>query len=91
MRFYIYYRPLETIRFGEYMGDLIHISTEEKDYCPDGKIWKVKRCNRPESVYTRLIKMLKHGGMEDDMIYPLDGNRSLKDLVKYMNQWENNK
>ncbi len=52
MRFYIYYRPLETIRFGEYMGDLIHISTEEKDYCPDGKIWKVKRCNRPESVYT---------------------------------------
>ncbi|AGZ17621.1 hypothetical protein X824_gp202 [Escherichia phage 4MG] len=89
MKFFIYYRPLETIRFKEYMGDLIHLSTEEKEYSPDGKVWKIRRCNRPQSVYTRLVKMLAHGGMESDMVYPLDGKRSVRDLVNYMNKWEN--
>lgn len=89
MRFFIYYRPLETIRYKEYMGDLIHISLEEKDYSPDGKEWKVKRCNRDQNVYNRLIKMLTHSGMSEDMVYPLDGKRSVKDLVKYMANWEN--
>lgn len=90
MKFFIYYRPLNTIRFKEYMGDLVHISMEEKEYSPDGEIWKIKRCNRPESVYTRLIKMLKHGGMESDMTYPLDSKRSVRDLVNHMNTWEKN-
>lgn len=89
MRFYIYHRPLRSVRFGDYIGDLIHISTEEKAYSPDGEVWKIKRCNRPQAVYTRLVKMLTHGGMESDMIYSLDGRRSVKDLVQYMNQWEN--
>ncbi|QXL90510.1 hypothetical protein [Salmonella phage NINP13076] len=88
MRFYIYYRPLTTIKFKEYMGDIVHISVEEKKYSPDGELWKVKRCNRKESVYNRLVKMLKHAGADEEMVYPLDGKRSVKDLVKYMNTWE---
>lgn len=89
MKFYIYHRPMHTIKFKEYMGDLIHVSCEEKYFSPDGERWKIKRCNRPEAVYNRLVKMLTHGGMEGDMVYPLDGKRSVKDLVNYMNKWEN--
>lgn len=88
MNFFIYHRPLHSKLKKEYLGDIIHISTEEKNYAPDGHEWKIRRCNRPQSVYTRLVKMLTHGGMESDMVYPLDGKRSVRDLVNYMNKWE---
>jgi len=88
MKFYIYYRPLMTTRYNEYIGDMVHISTEEKNYSPDGSDWKVRRCNRPQQVYTRLVRMLTNGGMGDDMVYPLDDKRSVRDLVNYMNKWE---
>lgn len=88
MKFYIYHRPMHTIKFKEYMGDLIHVSCEEKDFSPDGERWKIKRCNRPEAVYNRLNKMLTSGGVPSDGIYPLSDKRSLKDLVSYMNSWE---
>lgn len=89
MKFFIYYRPMHTSQKKEYTGDLVHISLEEKDYAPDGNKWGIRRCNRPGNVYTRLVKMLTHGGMESDMVYPLDGKRSVRDLVNYMNKWEN--
>lgn len=88
MKFFIYYRPHNTIKFNEYIGDLIHVSVEEKNFSPDGEVWKVRRCNRPEMVYNRLNKMLASGGVPEDGIYPLDAKRSVKDLVSYMNTWE---
>ena len=88
MKFYIYHRPMHTIKFKEYMGDLIHVSCEEREFSPDGEQWKIKRCNRSEAVYNRLNKMLASGGVPSDGIYPLSDKRSLKDLVSYMNTWE---
>ena len=88
MKFYIYHRPLLSIRKKEMLGTMIHISLEEKEYSPDGEIWKFRRCARSENVYNRLLKMLKHGGMEEDMVFPLDGYRTVKDLVNHMNTWE---
>lgn len=70
------------------IGTLIHISLEEKEYSPDGEIWKFRRCARPEYVYNRLLGMLAHGGMGEDGIYPLDGKRTVRDLVNHMNTWE---
>lgn len=87
MRFYIYHRPLHSIRKKEWMGTLIHVSLEEKTFSPDGEVWAARRCVRPESVYTRLVGMLRHGGWDNDEVHPLS-NRKLTDLVTYMNQWE---
>lgn len=88
MKFFIYYKPLHSKIKKEYLGDLIHISTEEKDYAPEGNKWGMRRCNRPQSVYTRLVNMLTNNGMGSDMVYPLDGKRSVKDLVNYMDGWQ---
>ena len=75
MKFYIYHRPMHTIKFKEYMGDLIHVSCEEKDFSPDGEQWKIKRCNRPEAVYNRLNKMLASGGVQMVFIhYPTNAH-----------------
>lgn len=89
MKFYIYHRPLLSIRKKEVIGSMIHISLEEKEFSPDGEIWRFRRCARPERVYNRLITMLADGGMGEDMIYPLDGKRTIRDLVNHMNAWEN--
>lgn len=70
------------------LGTLLHVSLEEKEFSPDGEMWRFRRCNRPENVYNRLIKMLKDGGMEEDMIYPLDSQRTIVDLVNHINRWE---
>lgn len=87
MRFYIYHRPLLSIRKKEWMGTLVHVSMEGKSFSPDGEVWSVRRCVRPTKVYTRLVGMLKHGGLDGDDIHPLTA-RKLTDLVTYMNQWE---
>lgn len=88
MKFFIYHRPHHTVKFHDFIGDLIHVSTEEKEFSPDGEVWKVRRCNRSVSVYNRLNKMMASGGIPQDGIYPLDGKRSMRDLIKYMNTWE---
>lgn len=87
MRFYIYHRPLLSIRKKEWMGTLVHVSLEEKSFSPDGELWAVRRCVRPTNVYNRLERMLKHGGLDGDNIHPLTC-RKVTDLVTYMNQWE---
>lgn len=88
MKFFIYHRPIYSVRSKEFTGDLIHIAEEQKQFSPDGHQWKIKCCNRSSYVYTRLVKMLRSAGMGDDMIYPLDGKRSVKDLITYINLWE---
>lgn len=87
MKFYIFHRPLYSTQSKEFIGDMLHISLEDKEYAPDGHKWKKRTCKRPEEVYTRLVAMLKRGGMSDDMVYPLDGKRTIKDIVNYMNTW----
>lgn len=84
MKFFIHYRPVHTKRYNHYTGDLVKITTE--DVTLEG--WNKRRCNRSQSVYNRLTRMLKSAGMDDEMTYPLDSGRSVRDLVKYMDQWE---
>jgi len=88
MKFYVYHRPLLSLRRKEFMGTLIHVSLEEKEFSPDGEVWVFRRYARTERAYKRLIAMLKAGGMESDEIFPLDGGRTIKDLTAYINTWE---
>ena len=87
MRFYIYHRPLLSIQKKEFIGTLIHVSCKLGEYSPDGESWKVYRCNRSESSYKRLNKMLVSNGMIGDDIHPLTCKRTVKDLIEYMNTW----
>lgn len=87
MKFFIYYRPVTSIRKSQYLGDMVHISDEDKSFSPDGEIWRARRCNRPEAVYNRLITMLRNDGMVEDNIHVLSCRRSIKDLINYMNTW----
>lgn len=88
MKFYIYYRPMVSIKFKEYLGDLIHVSTNLKDFSPDGEEWGIYCCNRSVQVYDRLLRMLAAGGIPEDDIYPLDGKRDFRCLLKHMTTWE---
>lgn len=89
MKFYIYHRPLLSKLRKEFMGTLIHVSQELKDYSPDNESWKVYKCNRSESSYKRLVKMLVSDGMLDSDIHPLTGGRTVKNLIEYMDTWRN--
>lgn len=87
MKFYLYHRPLLTIKFKEFIGDLVHVSPLKKDFSPDGEKWDVLEVIGPATVYDRLVRMLAAGGMTPDEIYPLDGNRRVEDLIKFMKTW----
>lgn len=84
MKFYMYSQPIKSLRGGKVTGLLFRVEKEKVD---EFECFRRIGLNRSEEHYQRLCRMLSESGDAGDGWFVLDGNRTEKDLINYMNTW----
>lgn len=89
MKFYIYHKPLLSVRKKKFLGDLVYLTKEKTDgFSPDGtQGWSVVQCKSKDFRFDRAQKMFDRDGIPSDGIYPLSHGRTVKDFISIMKTW----